>query len=126
MTIPAQLIERVERAMGPDRELDLRISMALRPEWWTQFRGQVLSDERLRGILASNENNGWEERYTASVDVAVALIEAKLPGRMWRLAVGQDRAYAEIYPNEDFGRADTPALALILALLRALSQEQPT
>jgi hypothetical protein len=68
--------------------------------------------------------------YTASLDAAIALVERQLPG--WRFKVGQRMKmrfvasyWAVIIPQEGripffHGASETPALALLSALLRAL------
>jgi hypothetical protein len=105
-----------------------------------------------RYLMASNRRGmSWSESvpdYIASLDAAVALVEKMLPGWViaglsngtldpkyrdvrlytgWRASLG--RIGAEITPEtvggQDFatGTAPTPAIALLLALLRALEQK---
>ena len=102
------LIERLEKATGPDREIDTAIEELFDPS----FR-----DSTLRQAT----------RYTASLDATVALVEEMLPG--WQYGIEVRRAAnggntAWVAPNEDSSRAKTaatPAIALLIALLRALS-----
>ncbi len=94
----ADLISRLEELEGPTLEADMAIEDAfpsLRP-------GQPMP------------------RYTASLDAAVALLERVLPG--WRWAVDSNgyadvRSYSSM--KEAFGTAQTPAIALCIAVLKA-------
>jgi hypothetical protein len=100
------LIERVEGATGPDRALDTAIERAL------------FGDEPI--------TEGWQGtlEYTASLDLALALCERVLPG--WRVSVAHERngEWSAFLITEDCDTAKayapSPALALILAMLRAL------
>lgn len=79
--------------------------------------------------------------YKGSTDAAIALIEAVLPGwvinclRLWLNERGKPDAFAEIYGTHEFagerywhhpsdgratGESDTPARALLIAILEAL------
>jgi len=104
------LIERVENATGPDRELDAAI----------------------RDALYEPVKRGAWTPFTSSLDAALALVEEKLPGTFWHVAKGRTRPDeplfgAELVSPEHGGvnvaveHESSVALALILALLRALS-----
>jgi len=126
------LIERLERATGPDRELDVWLAMALeRPT--TLLNGQTFSEavaalpNDLHGIARH-----WPiEPLTASLDAALALVERVRPGE-W-IEVSGPRKYLYIpapVPNhwlavvgDSRGWGFTPALALCLALLRTLEPQ---
>ena len=114
------ILERVEAADGADREIDFAIAEAL------DGVNRVSSAARLR--------------YTASLDAAVALVQKMLP--LWLISISQiDRTQsydpvsgwcAELKPSRlargtpvDDGYGETPALALIAALLRALDASPP-
>lgn len=118
MTI-AELLERVEGATGPDRELDAALCATLRfggdercvryPKTWTRV-GQI---------------RDWVPVYSASLDAALALVERVLPGWTWE--GGRDPAkaswaylYAKIDGPTFSASAPTAALALLAALLRSL------
>lgn len=108
-----ELIGRLERATGPDREIDdaLRIAFGYPPKPWD---------------------------YTASIDAALALVERVLPGWFWRAGhvpaihwhngIGYDnwchlsRTDASNCNPEDesTGWANSVPLAIILATLRAI------
>lgn len=114
------LLAAIEAADGPRCELD----------------DQIFSFVDTKVVLLEDPS------YTASIDAAVALIEAVLPGAYWR--VGKKRpgrisaTYIEIPisddPNEESigtifagDYAKTPALALCAALIRAMiaKEEKP-
>lgn len=147
MTIP-ELIERVGKLTGADREVDARLwwefdhERAVRAYWTASTGLPQPMDEfpRSRGL-----GYGYVVRsapaYTASVDAALALVERKLPGWGWGVAmngVKTGERTPEGYPRygdgfkahvtkrnairtmPEIAAAPTPALAIILALLKAL------
>lgn len=107
----AGLIERLEKLDGPDREVDAWIGNEVEP---TTFRW-----ERNYGPLAAHT-------YTASLDAAIALTEKVLPG--WGFYLRSDKeghGCGLVYPDAFrvtpcHCMGATPAIALVLALLRAL------
>lgn len=112
------LRERLERATGPDRELDLALAQALDP-------GVIHS----RFYRDSNAVVPYTKRhYTASIDAALALVERVLPGWEWFAGYNADHCehgcgYALLTsPNGDkvskVGR--TAPLAIIIATVSAL------
>jgi len=120
------LLERVEAASGPDRDIDLELALIGYPH---TTREHWLTDEL--GRLAF----GSQRRYTASLDAAVGLVEKMLPGRSWEVreqkhssfprAIGAQALIMSMSENETMrgdssARAKTPALALIAALLKAM------
>lgn len=103
-----ELIERLEKATGPDRELDEAIHAA--------------TNKPLRaGLRWGNIPN-----YTASIDAAVALTERVLPDVGWSVATNRidRRRVARLWTGEiDDGKAHagaSPAIALCLAILKAM------
>jgi hypothetical protein len=110
------LIERVEKASGPDRELDVAVDLALFP------------DHRISGdhILDRMGFGKPIPHYTASLDAVMALMP---DGHGWLVGNGRTR------PDEPLGgaqicsldgkelvaesEASTPVLALLSAILRA-------
>ncbi len=136
----AALIERIEALTGPDREVDrdvLRVAGTHilekrgkdRKAWWYPVDGSIAK--------YSNEGGfGYPPpfpRFTTSLDAAVALVERVLPG--W--AKGFDGgpktriAFVDQHDHDDrmFGarytaEGPTPAIALILAALRALHAQE--
>lgn len=97
------LLERVEGAASPDRDLDDTIARA----------------------MGYDPVPGWAPHYTSSLDAVLALVEEKLPG--WHVAImGAGATWqADVHPlSGSFtlsrGHSVTPALALLKAFLTAL------
>lgn len=130
MTTTAQetesLIERIERAEGPDRELDVLVEIECGPD-----------RKRIKSIIATSPHNTINEvakaadrydalsfiqipAYTHSLDAAMTL----LPEGCWAEGALASPAHIEVHRNDVFdalglGRAATPALALTAACLKA-------
>lgn len=101
-TMIADLIKRVEEASAPSLDLDYAIHTALK-----------LADPNV-------------DAYTASVDAVIALIGATMPGASWTVYFSDKRYGATVYPADYHdtylkysGGGASPALALLLAFLRA-------
>jgi hypothetical protein len=122
----AKLIERVEQATGPDRELDAAILKHLGGDPWA---GRVR--------FPSGEGrwyDGGSSDITASIDAALALTDRLLPtGWCWKIAF-EERRYTFVLRNSDFLHQVAPAwvassslapFAIILATLHALKARQP-
>lgn len=121
------LIERVEALTGPSRDADYRIEKAIvRP-------GEFPASEIWPPFMVGSKFDRSIPAYTASIDAAVALVERVLPG--W--AKGFDGgpktriAFVDQHDHDDrmFGarytaEGPTPAIALILAALRALHAQE--
>lgn len=119
------LIEMVEKATGPDRQLDLDLARALVPD--------VIVLRRNDDDTANEPHTYWE--YTGSTDAALALVEKVLPGWVtshhqaapgrWHFYVKRHVADREGIPGpHEFVGIGSPPLAICLALLRALGQVQ--
>lgn len=139
-----ELLERVEKADGPDRELDARIWKALNPDQQVLFDGGDVRTRRPAeyGRLADLPLDGfgdWEgiaghigaPCMTASVDAALALVETKLPG--WSVVCGPKMAVLSpcgltdgltAIANTSHGKAATRAPSIVAALLRALAERE--
>lgn len=105
MTNHAAIIARLKTATGPDREIDYALSELWPP---SPGPGQLIPEGPY---------------YTASLDAALALLERVRPGTLWelyRIAGG----YLANLPDTDSGFAPTPALALLIATLKALEMDQ--
>lgn len=115
---PMALLERVEKANGPDRDLERAL--------YEHFCSH-----------ATQEFSEWDARhdFTHSIDTAVALMAKELPDREW--AAGDDRENRRCWAlvdddvwdeamNRHEGFAKTVPLAIIAAMLRALIAEQET
>lgn len=138
----AKLLAHIEAATGPDREIDAALALALggwhrewievgrnphhKPDWFwwndTDQPWRASNPERLPLF------------YTTSIDAALALVERMLPGCWWFFSKGKTRPTEPLFAfhiipegNTDgltIGEAEagTPPLAILAALLRALSQ----
>lgn len=152
MTDLSAIRQRVESAGGPDRELDAVLwALVIEGLEVVEFQNEILGQKDGYEIRLGTIDPGKVQRnftcyqsriphYTASLDAAIALVEKVLPGRSWSVrdqkessfprAVG---AHAHIMAacgddtlRGDFSaQAPTPALALCLALLKALEGQTP-
>lgn len=136
----ADLIARLEAAPGPRLELDGMVWCAVNGYEYVQWDGAGCAytdpnapnwDQGIKHAQAS-----VVRPYTASLDAAVGLVERVLPGWFWR--VGRTSLFpkgwayiSKTHPShcdrEDEascanGRAATPAIALLIATLKALEQ----
>ena len=137
-----ELIARLEKASGPDREIDFDI--------WCMEHGFQIVWESNRAFFAREQEHGpiafidptersrnfylnsnYEKGvpcFTASLDAIVSLIERKLPGWGWFLRREPDGSWScsgltfPDAPNVTPGAATAkmPTLALCLAFLKAL------
>ena len=118
------LLERVERATGPDRELSDDVYKAL---GWT---GAIFPG----GLWIEPDGPVCEppKDVTSSVDAALALIGRVLPGCVWTVMTDYELpGRARLYEAGQFAprvlvQADgpTPALALCAALLAAMIEHE--
>lgn len=127
------LITRLSKLDAPDREVDAEIYILFN-----------IPAERAGRIDYSNGMVGWWPKdgpyvsavtvpaYTASVDAVIALAERVLPGWYWGITQGDDGEDAtefqgNVWPSiqpypaelEQYGYHKFPAIALLIALLRA-------
>lgn len=145
----AELLAKVEAATGPDRELDALIWAAL--DGWSLEIEPATNSEGPTSILVASRSlspntterrkvgfyddgffpmSSWDddvERYTASIDAAVALVEKMRRGHdvmLLKHDTGSAQAGlaktagAPVWLNSELYA--TPALALCGALIRAL------
>lgn len=123
-----ELAERVEKASGPDRELDALICIAIddRPSWASS--GKLIS-QRLGHVSVHPYGDNWSANiYTSSLDAAKALAP---DGMSW--AAGDlnedDVAWCCLTDANgiDFcGTAESPTLATVSASLRARAEMEPS
>lgn len=103
------LIERLEKASGPDRELDVEIAMAIDLPW---NKAQRTGDGK--SLVAPF--------FTSSLDAAMTLVPE---GYDWSLFYDNGEAISGCMPASEDGccfsdnHAPTPALALCIAALKA-------
>jgi hypothetical protein len=126
-----ELIARVEGASGPDRELDRLVALAV--------SGATEDRDELGGLRGYHKDGFWTsigpiEPVTASLDAALSLLERVLPEayagvQQNRYEPGEagDRTWnGYVFLNDEEHESlkhPTPALALVLAILKALSTE---
>ena len=140
MTDIAGLIERLEAATGPDRELDAAIVAHFNNASVRRYPPQTDFGPGARWQFWSRDGAhflGSESKFpvpplTASLDAALALVERVRPGA-W-IEMSGPRKYLNIpapVPNrwrvevdERIGWGSTLAIALLIALLRTLETEQ--
>jgi hypothetical protein len=85
-----ELIERLEKATGPDRELDYEIfKMATSGNYWPEHSALWFQTGFTRKPIA----------FTASIDAAVALVKATLPGWGYRIATCCVSDDAAVWPD---------------------------
>lgn len=146
MTIP-ELIEKLEKVIGPDRELDACIAFTTGEfdfklkhgfEDCRIERGARREDDFVEVHVVNKGTLIYGERYpryTASIDAAVQLCERVLPDYLWGITQGTDgdvEFQGNIWPNtqpfdaskDHFGYHSKPALALCIAILRALQPKE--
>lgn len=128
MTPIEALIERLEKATGPSREIDLEIGKALDH---IDARTVIIGAGDHAGTIGYSDRNQWASvslpLYTASIDAAVSLCERVLPNdhrQHWTVGKWASCYRANIKPQQSGGEmicgdAPTAALALCLATLRA-------
>jgi hypothetical protein len=130
-----ELIERLEKLEGANREVNLAIFRHFHPEYDDYVEGRG-------GLIHPNDSSDMREpadirwpAYTASLDAAIALVEKVRPGWSWecRASGTGDKGQATIWnPSKQPGRNDeqrayncaSPAIALLIALLRSLEGEK--
>ncbi len=148
MTDLTSLIEKLEKAEGPDRWLDAKIDAALRIgsikmqgdgsgyDWaWEKFPVWA-HHTQARGMCGVRHESGdlglvWDSQpFTSSIDAAVSLAERVLPGWDWGTqSFGEDGAHGRVWKHgwhdDTVVRADhsSPVIALVLATLRALQSQ---
>jgi hypothetical protein len=141
----AELLERVRRAEGANDELDVRLHIALVEDKQVIVDGGGYRNERPAKWAPASEvflRGGWTAwhdaklwinagAYSGSIDAALSLVEAKLPGCEWEITNLYGVAQAGLPLNDadgdtHYGRrkdGNIP-LAIIEALLTALQQQE--
>lgn len=118
MTDYQDLISRLEKAKGPDRELGDKVLFAC---GWTRncvghFHGPMY---RWRGPDGKSYEDGEHPDPTASLDAAVGLVPE---GAYFKIQVGRDHkdtwCWVEMKDVEAVAFSKVPALALCIAALK--------
>lgn len=132
------LLERVEKATGPDREIDVRVHAELvehrdvieRDTWVIGRNRNAPHDECVLGRIDPGKHSRnfspayskpEQPDYTASIDTALALVERMLPEHDW--IIGHTNGGLTIHcqlGRNDNAFGDTAPLAILAALLKAL------
>ncbi len=104
MTELKALIERVERATGPDREIDARVWCAVQGYEFSAMKNEhsfkyAPYRDALRASLLWGHQLVKGEHYTSSLDAVIALIEQQMPGAEWSLTNLYGTAWAELPLN---------------------------
>lgn len=110
-----ELIERLEKATGPDRELDAAIALAI---------GLPTLNGRIGGVSYRDELCEPAPPYTASIGAALTLVPDGAFGGEIKWDSGGARAIVGFggIPESQEGYAPTPALAICIA---ALHEKEP-
>lgn len=130
----SDLIERVEKLNKPDREIDAHVHAVThggRVHFIDTADNTVVWEKPIDGFwIRRLLNLSRVPRLTASLDAAVALTERLLPGQEW--AVGRRDNFCNAWGKVRIGTlesvadvAPTPAIALVLATLKALAATHP-
>lgn len=141
----SELIERLEKARGPDRRLDAQIVVALdiRPDWCGK-KGHLWVDEkdhpndppiRLNELGGRNSRGnppiGHYAKYTSSIDAALTLVPE---GWEWSVSGGPNTISSAMLcrggDHQDDEEIDcegaTPVIALCIAALKARAALTPS
>lgn len=127
MTEIESLRERVAKAVGPDRELEKTLWFALAPGAYDAIKDTMSFVVGEHGDRIPNYSlHDPRCRLLTSIDAALALVERKLPGSGYSIirfdnGLGVQAEVGDGYVAE----APTAPLAVLSALLVALSQEEP-
>jgi hypothetical protein len=122
------LIERVEKLEGPCRDVDYEIGRALIDSRWEDDFDDLGNPVQVNLHFRDQQSIG-DSRPTASLDAAIALCERVLPGCGWQVHSPRknvaDFSTAGLMVGDTFasGHAKTPAIALVLATLKALAED---
>jgi len=129
------LLERVKSATEDEYELDRDIGFAL--DGWSHLPDDhelcrkypecKWIDNGQGQIFADSPSALSEPSYTFSLDAALALVERVMPGAIIAITVFQEEGYTRASigtgRRSGSGKAPTPALALLAALLEAQIME---
>lgn len=119
------LLERVRRATGPDRRLDVAIHVLV------TNKGRLGDYSSVDEYTNTAIQLGWNTpRVTASVDAALALMERELPNQQWMLDKQPENfdcvLWDGIGPKAKANcTAQTLPLAIVASALSALIAQEP-
>lgn len=132
MTTADELRGLLERVEGGDDTgaLQSDIVEALAPDIIRETKDAIIGNERY--VVLAGTSWLMPPPILQSLDAAIALVERVLPGWKWSVGSHGGRFRAGVVktsplrPMPTISNADTPALALIAALLRAKIAEMET
>lgn len=131
MTALADLLARVEKMAGPDREIDAALHALARPDdfddadeadWYLNFRGANNASRYHFDLIGI-------PRYTGTVDGALRFCKTVLPQHVGRIGFGAGNGEAQIWRLSEMpvnAVGHSPALALVAAVLKALVAKEVT
>ncbi len=135
MTEIEKLIERLEKATGPDRELDARIELTRR----SFLFGSAAVAGAVIGTSLNNVASGWiaglgeqpisAPHYTSSIDAALTLVPEGWKVDFLQQLLGEGYWTAGLYTRpgkhtlRTHANSDFAAIALCIAALRAMNGE---
>ena len=120
------LLKKLETAKKPDRMIDAEIAAHV-DGWKCKMIGG-------REAWRKSANSRYDFsllplEYTASADVALALVERRLPGWSWRIEGGGSEPFLAILTRSailhSHSHKSLPSLTLLGALMRALITQEP-
>lgn len=124
----ADLIERLEK-LGPSSEVNADILEATggcahrETEYYCIEDGNDY-DSGFTCKRCGKDTYGQKvPSYTASIETAVALVERVLPGWKWRVSANQGEVFQRDPECGQDAFHATPAIALLIATLKALDQQ---
>lgn len=126
MTDIPTLIQKLEAADGPSRELDAEIAEAAQSVGvdWPNPRLDIRPITAYEDRLSTGAGMMTPPMFTRFLDAALALVEERLGSRSCILEVGDTDTLAGIgRAGLYFTRHKSPAIALLIALLRALQAQ---
>lgn len=136
----ANLLSRLQGLTAPDREVGREVLLAFgwRKTCVGHFYGPLYHWSPPGGGTGFRDDDFYRHDPTASLDAAVALCERVLPGWYWRVGRTSlfpngwayiSRTHPSHCDKEDEascsdGRAATPAIALLIAILTAMEAKE--
>jgi hypothetical protein len=115
------IIERLEKANGPDRELDAEIHRAITP-----LLSDTQIDQKVSGWLFGGDHAQptLAPFYSKSIDAALTLVPSGYGAVSMSIGEGERGSSARLGHPYVHGNAKTPAIALCIAALRARSHKK--
>ena len=106
------LIERLEKATGPDRSLDGEIARIL---GWSQERVEWAGHNDIHWKSPNGNLSGEPPYYTRDLDAAQSVVPRDM---LWSVGTWSDN-FATVGPEINVDTAPSPAIALCIAALKA-------